>query len=799
MDRARWTCLLIATLGLPLYVWSFQGQLRLSALPGDLDRTALAYPVVLDGVVAATPEQLRFLAESLPPGSTARLETADGAARPVRLRRQHDTAYLLINGLSALAFWAAAAFVFAPRANRPGVSDFFWISLLYGLAVAIGGVYFAGARSPAVAVQGVLQLACLAALPVLFLHLALTFPRRRRLPDQAPWLLPALWAVAAGLTLWQAAAFVRYWRRPTPAVAAALLPPQATADAIMAALTAAALLLLAAGSRRPELTGRERKQARWLLLGFVVGAGPYVFLRSLPAAAGLDLHLPPHVDRVFELAIPASFVMVVVRHQFLDIDIILRRGLIYGLLATLLLGLGLAAGLALGPWPAGRAGAPTGALLLGLGLVAGLGFVPLKRAIGRWVDRTFFKLEHDLGLLARRLGEELAAAPSQERVAELLRDGVDDALRPRALAVLVRVGEEVRGRGRAAPAADRLEALWSRTPPPARLLAAPRATSRPELESGAFPAAYREAGFVLAVPLRGDGPLGLLLLGPRRTERRYLESELDFLEEGAGAAAAALATLELAQSLDEEVRARRRLDELNRFRSEFFARVAHDLRTPVSAIAWTVRNLLDGVSGPLGEPQVEGVRSVEMSVGYLGRLLTNLLEISRLEQGGPAAAPEAVDAAAVAAEALAIVGPVATSRQVAVAGPAPAELPPVAGWRDKLVEVLVNLLDNAIRYAPAGSEVRLGLGTADPDRIEITVADRGPGLGGRPLADLVSCYAQGEPSPHSGRRGFGLGLHIVSTYLDLMGGDLAATEPPDGGTVFVCRLPVWTPVREGGS
>ena len=76
--------------------------------------------------------------------------------------------------------------------------------------------------------------------------------------------------------------------------------------------------------------------------------------------------------------------------------------------------------------------------------------------------------------------------------------------------------------------------------------------------------------------------------------------------------------------------------------------------------------------------------------------------------------------------------------------------------------------------------------------------DQGPGLGGQAPEDLFARFAQGAPSPSSSRQGFGLGLHIVVTYLELMGGTLTARDHPEGGAEFTCRLPLAADPAEGG-
>lgn len=133
--------------------------------------------------------------------------------------------------------------------------------------------------------------------------------------------------------------------------------PAKIADVVLVLQASAGIWFLGVQIKGLELT-REKNQAKWVLVGFAVGSSPYVFFRNLVQLIGMDAPFPHHVDRIFELAIPLSFGMAIARYRLLDIDIIIRRGLIYGLLAgamtVLLLVIGYGIGL-VGPDPNGPA------------------------------------------------------------------------------------------------------------------------------------------------------------------------------------------------------------------------------------------------------------------------------------------------------------------------------------------------------------------------------------------------------------------------------------------------------------
>jgi signal transduction histidine kinase len=550
------------------------------------------------------------------------------------------------------------------------------------------------------------------------------------------------------------------------------------------------VVIFAARSRHLELT-RDRDQVRWLLWGFAIGAAPYVFLRTLPQLMGLPTLMPPHVDRVIELAIPLSFVMAVVRHQFLEIDVIIRRSLLYGLLAATLLAVYLVAGVVFGRW----LGLPQGMdpwippVILGLG--AGISFLPLRRSLGGWIDRTFFKLAHDHDRTLDNLDHDLSGVADPDSVGVRVQARIATALKPEHLTVVIKQGPESTVVGDL----DSATATWALTAfPDTRifLAAAPRSTSRPELERNDFPLDLLEEGVILYQPLfQGEKILGAILLGPRATGRRYVAQDLAFLASCARVADRHLERIALLQTVAEESLARKRLAELDRLKSEFLAQVAHDLRTPVAGITWSARNLLEGLVGELTPDQADYMGSIATSGAHLNRLVDNLLEISRLEDARQSLVIADFQAAEVWSEAMTTVRPLAEAKDVTLEMVRPDEgVPLVRGHRDKMIEVTVNLLDNAVKYTAPGTVVTVTVESPKADTLTVALRDRGPGLCGQRPKDLLGRFAQGEPSPHSSRKGFGLGLHIAATYLDLMGGRLEAGDHPDGGAVFTCILPL---------
>jgi signal transduction histidine kinase len=225
-------------------------------------------------------------------------------------------------------------------------------------------------------------------------------------------------------------------------------------------------------------------------------------------------------------------------------------------------------------------------------------------------------------------------------------------------------------------------------------------------------------------------------------------------------------------------------------KSDFLSRAAHDLRTPLTSIAWAARNLLDGVAGPVAAPQTEYLESIRASADQLARLVANLVEVSRLEAGVLKIEIVPVDLLAVLREAFRALAPLTEERHLGFDLEAGEHPVLVRGDRGRLTQVAINLLDNALKYSPDDSRVEVTVEDAE-GMVRLEIRDHGPGIAPKELEEVFVRFHQGTPSPYAARPGLGVGLYVVRSITELLGGHVRATNHAAGGAVFTCELPAW--------
>ena len=248
-----------------------------------------------------------------------------------------------------------------------------------------------------------------------------------------------------------------------------------------------------------------------------------------------------------------------------------------------------------------------------------------------------------------------------------------------------------------------------------------------------------------------------------------------------GAFAANLAVAYRQRELAEAARAAEPLAESDRQRTALLNAVGHDLRTPIAAAKAAVSGLRAPEITWTDADREELLASAETSLDRLTALVGNLLDLSRLQVGALPVVPTAVGLDDVVARALDHVAPGGVL-EVDV----PADLPEVRADAGLLERVLANVVQNAQRYAPEGTAVRVA-GSAHAGRVELRVIDRGPGLPDADAEAYFRPFQRTDDAPRNGS-GVGLGLAIARGLTEAMGGTVTVEPTPGGGATFVIAL-----------
>ena len=248
---------------------------------------------------------------------------------------------------------------------------------------------------------------------------------------------------------------------------------------------------------------------------------------------------------------------------------------------------------------------------------------------------------------------------------------------------------------------------------------------------------------------------------------------------------------DLVERSEELERQRAAAEEANRAKSTFLAVMSHELRTPLNAIGGYVQLLELGIHGPVTPAQREALSRVDRSQRHLLRLINEVLNLARIESGRVEYVIEDVPLAAVAAAVEPMIAPQVAAKHLTWECRVPERLV-VRADREKVQQILINLLGNAVKFTPDGGRITVEGSEEDvgPERaVRLTVSDTGIGIAPEKLESVFQPFVQVDASHTRTSEGSGLGLAISRDLARGMGGDLTARSTPGEGSSFTLRLP----------
>jgi two-component system sensor histidine kinase BaeS len=268
-----------------------------------------------------------------------------------------------------------------------------------------------------------------------------------------------------------------------------------------------------------------------------------------------------------------------------------------------------------------------------------------------------------------------------------------------------------------------------------------------------------------------------------------------------------LGTSDLAEQLRESrqvaVEATKHAERSDQKRRELIVNVSHELRTPIASIRGHVESLQIALDRNENGAQAAPPAELRNYLGIIGReaerlgtLVDELLSLARAESGELRVEVAPVDAAGVVEEVWAALAPLARrDRQIILVRDVAADVPPVLADRQRLAQVLLNLVRNAISYTPAGGIVSISLRADGPDAVTLAVADTGMGIPREDLDRIFERFYRTDGSRARTSGGFGLGLAIARDFVTAMGGTVAVESAVGEGSTFTVTLRAATAAR----
>ena len=240
------------------------------------------------------------------------------------------------------------------------------------------------------------------------------------------------------------------------------------------------------------------------------------------------------------------------------------------------------------------------------------------------------------------------------------------------------------------------------------------------------------------------------------------------------------------------IRTNQILKEHDRLKSEFVSTVSHELRTPLCIFKNIVSNAMAGVMGKVSHKLYESLKTADKSIDRLSRIVSDFLDISKIESGVMKLDRVPLRIQSVVSEVTNSLHALATAKGVELSTKMGKQKLLVNVDRDRIVQVLTNLIGNAVKFVPSGCHINVTVASRG-DEVEVAVRDNGPGLSKEDMEKIFDRFVQAHNLKGAGEHGTGLGLTIAKELVEMHGGRIWVESAPAQGCCFYFTLPKYDP------
>lgn len=540
-------------------------------------------------------------------------------------------------------------------------------------------------------------------------------------------------------------------------------------------------------------TLQERQKIKWLLLGFFIGPLSFILLWVLPIILLGHEILPEALVLIFLIAVPITFAIAIVRYQFMNIDLIIRRSVVYSIILVIivLVYIGLTSIITLFIKDINPA-LPSVITAL---LVAVL-LQPIKSNIQKFVDKKFFRLEYDYRKEQMKFIADIKSSNDVNTLAAKI-VSLTDSLIPLdkiAFFILRRSHNRImilaqKGFDLIKNRSIRFEVEKLKTGLSLPIAMDDSVEKDVKVESADI-SVFKRWGMVLAFPVKSpSGQVhGFIVLGKKKADARFFKEDVDLLNTVSSTAALTMDRIQLQEELIREQLESERLEELNKLKSYFVSSVTHELKTPLTSIKM-FSELLQNKKNISDKKSIEYLKIIEGESERLRRLIDNVLDFAKIEKGIKSYKLIPVSLNDVVAKTLKSIEYQFKMANISLKTAICKEELQINADPDAVEESVLNLLSNAIKYSPDKTETIITT-SAQNGYAVVDVTDKGNGIAVEELINIFNPFYRSKDKMPVKAEGTGLGLAIVKHVMDAHKGKIEVKSEVGEGSTFLLLFPL---------
>ncbi|RKY93262.1 MAG: hypothetical protein DRQ01_05150 [Ignavibacteriae bacterium] len=540
-------------------------------------------------------------------------------------------------------------------------------------------------------------------------------------------------------------------------------------------------------------TLQERKKLKWLLLGFFIGPFGFIIFWILPIILlGHEL-IPEAFVLIFLVAVPVTFGIAIVRYQFMNIDLIIRRSVVYSIILVIiiLIYIALTAIITLFIQDVNPA-LPSVITAL---LVAVL-LQPLKSNIQKFVDKKFFRLEYDYRKEQIKFISDIKVSNNVQSLADKIVILTDKLIPVHKIAFFILREADSRIMILAHKGFDiiknksiklEVEKLKSDLSLP---IALDDMVERDVIVESADISVFKQWGMILIFPIKSPtGQLhAFIVLGKKKADARYFKEDVDLLNAVSVTTALTIDRIQLQEELIREQLESERLEELNKIKSYFVSSVSHELKTPLTSIKMFAELLQNKKNIPK-EKSNDYLQIIEGESERLRRLIDNVLDFAKIEKGIKTYKFSLISLNNIVNQSVRSVEYQFKIAKIILKEENCKEKLKINADPDAVEEAVLNLLSNAIKYSPIKTKTTITT-FAQNGYAVVNVKDEGAGITEEDLQNIFDPFFRTTNTKIVKAEGTGLGLAIVKHIIDAHNGKINVKSEVGKGSSFSISFPL---------
>ncbi|HCY76611.1 MAG TPA: hypothetical protein DHV28_11890 [Ignavibacteriales bacterium] len=537
----------------------------------------------------------------------------------------------------------------------------------------------------------------------------------------------------------------------------------------------------------------ERQQLKWLLFGFLIGPFSFVILWVLPILFTGKALVPEELIMILLCAIPMTFAIAIIKYHLLNIDEVLNRSIVYGIVIAILL-LIYSALIILSVY---LLDLPDQSLISAIAaVILALLFQPLKTKVQIFVDKKFFRINYNFRKELSRITENIKNYNDVNSLSEYLIKEIDSLFSVEKIAFSeldVKTGKlSIHTQKNFDQISDKILHIKPETL--ARKWFQVAAVKN-KVEDGANISTIFQNTLVrwkisLIVPIKSvkDELFGFIILGSKKSGVKFSSEDVDFLKDIGINAGTTIERIKLQEQLIREKLAAEKLEELNQQKSMFVSQVSHELKTPLTSIKMFSEMLLQNEVS-LTNKSKNHLEIIEGESDRLTRLINNVLDFSKIEKGVKEYSFREIHFNKIVRDVIEMMRYTIKMKGFNLKTNITHFDDVVCGDADALIQAIENLTSNAIRFSTENKEIALSTFREDIFAC-VSIKDSGIGIAQNDIDKIFDPFFRSEDAKLKKIDGTGLGLHIVKDIIEQHKGKIQIESLVGEGSNFTLCIPI---------